>query len=229
MSQSRAGSKSKASTSKKKVLIVDDHSIVREGLKRLIEAESDLIVCAEAEDGAKALDIAAKTKPDIAVTDIGLPGMSGLDLIKNLKTRLPTLPILAVSMYEESVYAERAIRAGAKGYLMKRESALKVIEAIRRILSGKLYLSEAVSESILDKVAGLNPSEGDVVQRLSDRELEVFQMIGKGHKTSEIADSLNLGVKTVESYKEQIKTKLNLESASALTQYAIEWSKNQNL
>ena len=229
MSHPRAGSKSRASTSKKKVLIVDDHSIVREGLKRLIEAEPDFIVCAEAEDGVKALEIAVKTKPDVAVTDIGLPGMSGLYLIKNLKTRLPTLPILAVSMYEESVYAERAIRAGAKGYLMKKESALKVIEAIRKILSGKLYLSEVVSESILGKVAGLDPSEGDIVQRLSDRELEVFQMIGKGHKTSEIADSLNLGVKTVESYKEQIKTKLDLDSASALTQYAVEWSKNQSL
>lgn len=214
---------------KKRVLIVDDHSIVREGLKRLIESEPDLVVCAEAEDGAKALELAASARPDVAVLDIGLPGMSGLDLIKNLKTRLPALPILAVSMYDESVYAERAVRAGAKGYLMKKESAAKIIEALRKILSGKLYLSPAVSESILGQVAGLEPAGGDPVSRLSDRELQVFQMIGKGHKTAAIAEALNLGVKTVESYKEQIKSKLGLDSASALAQYAVEWSRHQSL
>ncbi len=224
MSKAHAASKPKGSSSKKRVLIVDDHSIVREGMKRLIESEPDLVVCAEAGEGNQALDLANKTRPDIVVVDIGLPGMSGLELIKNLKTRFANLPILTVSTYDESIYAERAIRAGAKGYLMKKESALKIIEAIRKILSGKLYLSPAVSETILEQLAGANPAEGDLVGRLSDRELQVFQMIGKGHKSSDIAEALNLGVKTVESYKEQIKIKLNLESASALTRYAVEWS-----
>ncbi len=224
MSKPRSASKSKALSAKMKVLIVDDHSIVREGMKRLIESESDLVVCAEAEEGSQALDLADKTRPDIAILDIGLPGMSGLDVIKNLKTRFPHLPMLAVSTYDETIYAERAIRAGAKGYLMKKESAMKIIEAIRKILSGKLYLSAAVSETILEQLAGSNPSEGDLVGRLSDRELQVFQMIGKGHKSSDIAEALNLGVKTVESYKEQIKIKLNIQSASELTRYAVEWS-----
>lgn len=207
-------------------MIVDDHAIVREGMKRLIESEPDLIVCGEAEEATKALELAVSSRPDIAVLDIGLPGMSGLDLIKNLKTRIPGLLMLAVSTYDESVYAERAVRAGAKGYLMKKESALKIIDAIRKVLSGKLYLSPSVSESILGQVAGLEPGQGELVRRLSDRELQVFQMIGNGHKAKEIADALNLGVKTVESYKEQIKIKLNLESASALTQYAVEWSRH---
>ena len=212
------------SSPKAKVLIVDDHAVVRQGLKTLIEAEKDMAVCGEAGDAVGALLLVAKTKPDIVLTDIGMEGMSGLDLIKNLKTRHSNVAVLAISMYDESVYAERVIRAGAKGYLMKKESAPKVIEAIRKILSGKLFLSEAVSESILGQVAGMaSPNGGDLTNRLSDRELEVFQMIGKGHKSSEIAESLNLGTKTVESYKEQIKIKLNLPNASALTQYAIEW------
>ncbi len=213
-----------------KVLVVDDHAIVRQGLRALLEAEPDMTLCGEAEDAAAALELVEKTKPDIVVTDIGLQGMSGLDLIKNLKLRHPAIPILAISMHDESVYAERAIRSGAKGYLMKKESAQKVIDAMRRILSGKLYLSQAVSESILGQVAGLdNLSEGDLVQRLSDRELQVFQMIGNGQKSGEIAEVLNLGVKTVESYKEQIKIKLNLPTASALAQYAIEWTHSRGI
>lgn len=224
MSKTQVQPKPKAKDPKKKVLIVDDHAIVREGLKRLIELESDLTVCGEAEEGNQALELAEKTRPDIAILDIGLPGMSGLDLIKNLKARIPNLPILTVSTYDETVYAERAIRAGAKGYLMKKESAQKIIEAIRKILAGKLYLSAAVSETILQQLAGADASAGDLLSRLSDRELQVFQMIGKGHKSSEIAEALNLGVKTVESYKEQIKIKLNIQSASALTRYAVEWS-----
>lgn len=209
---------------KTKILIVDDHAIVRQGLHRLIETEPDFTVCAEAEDGPKALDLIAKTKPHIAIIDIGLQGMSGLDLIKNIKIRSPKLPILVVSMFDELVYAERVLRAGAKGYLMKKESAEKVIIAIRKILSGKLYLSEAISEKMLSKMADAGSTvPASVIDILSDRELEVFQLIGRGYKTSQIASELNLGVKTVESYRDQIKNKLKLEHSSELTQYAIQW------
>ena len=212
-----------------RVLIVDDHAIVRQGLRRLIEEERDLVVSGEAEDGPGALELLSAAKPDVALVDIGLQGMSGIDLIKNLKARLPKLPILAISMYDESVYAERVLRAGAKGYIMKKESAEKVVAGIRRVLSGKLFLSDAIAEKILNKIAE-SPSEGggSPVDALSDRELEVFQLIGKGYKTSRIAEELNLSVKTVESYREQIKNKLDLEHASDLAQYAVEWSRTKN-
>ncbi len=212
-----------------KTLLVDDHSIVRQGLRRLLESEPDFEVCGEAPDGPAALTLASIHKPDIAVVDIGLEGMNGLDLIKNLKERRPGILILVVSMYDEQIYAERALRAGAKGYLMKKESAEKIVGALRKIREGKLFLSEAVKEKILDRVGG-SPLKGEKnpVDRLSDRELEVFQLIGRGFKTGEVAGKLNLGIKTVESYREQIKIKLALESASELVRYAIGWVHNSS-
>jgi DNA-binding NarL/FixJ family response regulator len=216
-----------AKNQKIKILVVDDHAIIRQGLRRLIEHEPDFTVCGEAEDGHSALDLISKTKPDLAIIDIGLQGMNGIDLIKNIKTRNPKLLILIISMYDETVYAERALRAGAKGYLMKKESAENVIPAVRKILDGKLYLSQTVSEKILSKMADAKSApHTSPLDVLSDRELEVFQLIGKGFKTSQIAHQLNLGIKTVESYKEQIKTKLQMEHASELTQYAIQWTHN---
>lgn len=220
---SRPAQKQAQAKDKMRILIVDDHAIVREGLRTLIQAEKDLAVCAEAEDGPKALDLITREKPDAVVADLGLQGMSGLDLIKNIKARHPQLPVLVISMLDESIYAERALRAGARGYLMKKESADHVVNALRRVLSGKVYVSETLADKMMDQVAFGKPATPSAIDSLSDRELEVFQLIGKGYKASQIAEELNLGVKTVESYREQIKVKLNFEHSSDLTQYAIEW------
>ena len=214
-------------TKKIKILIADDHAVVRAGLKHLIETESDFTVCAEAKDGAEALELFSKLHPDIAIVDIGMPGMNGLELIKNLKNRSAQFPILVVSMYDESVYAERVLHAGAKGYLMKKESAEKIIDALRKILSGKVYLSATMSEKILSRMSNAKSAQSSAVDLLSDRELEVFQMIGRGCKSAQIADELSIGVKTVESYREQIKLKLQIDRSAELTQYAIGWVHRQ--
>jgi DNA-binding NarL/FixJ family response regulator len=210
---------------KSEILIVDDHAVVRQGLRRLIETEPTFEVCAEATNGAEALALLKKIKPNIVIVDLGLEGMSGLELIKNIQLRTPKLPILVISMYDEAIYAERILKAGAKGYLMKKESAEKVIPAIRHVLSGKVYVSDKIAEKILSNLGKIqSDSSASPVAILSDRELEVFQLIGQGFKSSQIADKLNLSVKTVESYREQIKIKLKLENASALSQYAIQWT-----
>ncbi len=212
---------------KRKVFLVDDHSLARMGLKRLIELESDLTVCGEAGDAAAALKALASAKPDVLVADLGLPDMGGLELIKLVRQQMPKLPVLVISMQDEAVYAERAFKAGARGYVMKTESAEKVIPALREVLAGKRHMSEAIREKMLDRLAdGENPSEGSAVDQLSDRELQVFELIGQGLKTGEIADKLHLSVKTVESYREQIKIKLKLSTASELAQYAIQWARD---
>lgn len=212
---------------KKKVFIVDDHDLARMGLRRLIESEGDLGVCGEAADGVDALKALPAAKPDILVADLSMPEMGGLDLIKAVKQRFPKLPILVISMHDETVYAERTFKAGARGYLMKKESAAKVIPALREVLAGKRFMSDVMKERMLDRLAeGGEPAEGSPVDQLSDRELEVFELIGEGLKTGEIAEKLHLSVKTVESYREQIKVKLNLDTASELAQYAIQWSRD---
>ncbi len=207
-----------------RVMIVDDHAIVRAGLKRLIEEESDFTVCSEASDGPQALEMLSADKPDIVIVDLGLPGMSGLDLIKNLLNREQTPRILVISMYDESIYAERVLRAGAKGYLMKKESAEKVITALRRVREGKLYVSDIIADKIINRISVKDQPPGrSPIDLLSDRELQIFQLIGKGLKSGEIAKQLSLSVKTIESHREQLKMKLKLESASSLAQFAIEW------
>ncbi|HOW27543.1 MAG TPA: response regulator transcription factor [Elusimicrobiota bacterium] len=222
------GTNNMISSFKSKILIVDDHAVLRQGMRRLIEDEPDLTVCGEAGDGPAALALLSSAKPDAAVVDLGLEGMGGIDLIKNMKMRMPKLLILVVSMYEESVYAERVLRAGARGYVMKKESAEKVVSALRRILSGKVYLSEKMADRMLDRLTeGPDMEAESPVARLSDRELEIFRLIGQGHKTGEIADELSLSVKTIETYREQIKQKLRLEDASELVRYAIEWVRDQ--
>jgi DNA-binding NarL/FixJ family response regulator len=210
-----------------KVFLVDDHSVLRQGMRRLLELEKDFEVCGEAESSFEALKGLPASKPDIALVDLGLKEMGGLDLIKTLKERLPKLPILVMSMFEESLYAERAIRAGAKGYIMKHEPADKVIAALRHVVTGHTYLSEAMSERMLDLLSGatITVSPVDV---LSDRELEVFRILGRGLKPSEVAGELNLSVKTVETYRDQIKIKLKLANASELSQYAIAWARNKS-
>jgi DNA-binding NarL/FixJ family response regulator len=211
---------------KKKVFLVDDHDLAREGLKRLIDFEPDLAVCGEAGDGVDALKALPKAAPDALVADLGLPEMGGLDLIKAVKQRWPKMPVLIISMHDENIYAERAFAAGAMGYLMKKESSSKVMPALREVLQGRRYMSDALKEKMLNRLAeGDKPGGRSPVETLSDRELEVFTLIGQGLKTSEIAGKLHLSVKTVESYREQIKTKLNLSTASQLAQYAVEWAR----
>ena len=212
-------------------MIADDHAVVRAGLARLLESEKDFIVCAQAQDGAQALELFIKTAPDAAIVDISMPGLNGLDLIKNIQKRKKGFPILVVSMYDESVYAQRVLRAGARGYLMKKESAEKIVQALRKILSGKIYLSDAMAEKILGQfssLGGVDKNKSISVHSLSDRELDVFELIGRGHKTAAIAKQLNLSVKTVESYREQIKLKLHLKHSEQLLQHAIEWTHRQS-
>lgn len=214
-----------APSKKSKVFVVDDHPIVRQGLALLINRESDLIVCGEAEDAHNAVQAVATTKPDILVVDISLNGPDGLDLLKDVRMRYPDLPVLILSMHDESIYAERALRAGAQGYIMKQEATEKVLVALRRILSGEIYVSERIANRMLQRYIG-SPGTGRPasIADLTDRELEVFRLIGEGHSTRQIAEELHISVKTVESYQAHIKEKLSLRSARELVQHAIQWS-----
>ncbi len=214
---------------RKRVLLVDDHAVVRFGVAQLINQQRDLMVCGEEEDAANALSAIAKLKPDLVVADISLKESSGLDLIRNIKAQYAKLPVLVVSAHDESVYAEIAFRAGALGYLMKAEALEKILTAIRRVLSGNIYVSEALASRMLQRqVHGRTDIEQSPVKGLSDRELEVFQLIGQWKKTKEIAQELHLSIKTIEYYREQIKQKLELKNAVELTQYATAWVQREN-
>lgn len=222
-------SKAKANTDKSKILIVDDHPIVRRGLKELINHEKDLVVSGQAEDAHQAMEAIRAQKPDMAVVDISLKGTSGLGLIKDIKTQYPSLPVLTLSMHDESLYAERALRAGAKGYIMKQQATEDLIMAIRKVLGGHVYVSDTVATKMVGKVVGARPDVGaSAIDRLSDRELEVFGLIGLGHGTRQIAEKLHLSVKTVETYRAHIKEKLNLANAVELLRYAIQWVNSQS-
>lgn len=210
---------------KKTVFVVDDHPIVRQGLALLINRESDLVVCGEAEEMQFALAAIPNIRPDILIVDISLNGPDGLELLKNIRITSPRLPVLILSMHDESIYAERALRAGANGYIMKQEATEKVLIALRRILSGEIYVSDRIANSMLRHyVRGANPSQPSSVSDLTDRELEVFRLIGEGQTTRQIAEALHLSVKTVESYQAHIKEKLSLRSARELVQHAVEWN-----
>jgi DNA-binding NarL/FixJ family response regulator len=210
---------------KKKVFLVDDHPIVRQGLTLLINQESDLAVCGQAEEMHSALSAIHTLCPDILIVDISLNGPDGLELLKNVRLTSPRLPVLILSMHDESLYAERALRAGANGYIMKQEATEKVLVALRRILSGEIYVSERIASSMLQHyVRGAHPADHSSISDLTDRELEVFRLIGEGHGTRQIAEALHLSVKTVESYQAHIKEKLSLRSARELVQHAVEWN-----
>jgi DNA-binding NarL/FixJ family response regulator len=210
---------------KKMVFVVDDHPIVRQGLSLLINQETDLTVCGVAEEMHSAMAAIHILRPDIIILDISLNGPDGLELLKNIRLTLPRLPVLILSMHDESIYAERALRAGANGYIMKQEATEKVLVALRRILSGEIYVSDRIANSMLRHyVRGANPSEQSSISNLTDRELEVFRLIGDGHGTRQIAEALHLSVKTVESYQAHIKEKLCLRSARELVQHAVEWN-----
>jgi DNA-binding NarL/FixJ family response regulator len=207
------------------ILIVDDHPIVRQGLEHLINIEKNLVVCDQAEDAHQAMKAIKELNPDIVIVDISLKDKSGLELIKDIHVQYPDLPILALSMHDENLYAERVLRAGAKGYVMKQQATEKVIKAIRNVLNGQLYVSDAIAAKMMKKLVGVkSENELSLTERLSDRELEVFLLIGKGHGTRQIADQLHLSVKTIESYRAHIKEKLNLSDATELLQYAIQWA-----
>lgn len=209
---------------RKRILLVDDHAVVRFGIAQLINRQSDLVVCGEQEDARKALDAITQLKPDLVVADLSLKDSSGLELIRNIKAQFPGKPILVVSIHDETVYAEIAFRAGALGYLMKQEALEKIITAIRRVLSGSVYVSDVLAAKMLQQqVRGHTDVQQPAIKSLSDREVEVFHLIGQWKKTKEIAGELHLSVKTVEYYREQIKRKLNLKDAAELTQYATAW------
>ena len=209
---------------RKRILLVDDHAVVRFGIAQLINRQSDLVVCGEEEDARKALDAIIRLKADLIIADLSLKDSSGLELIRNIKAQFPALPILVVSVHDETVYAEIAFRAGALGYLMKQEALEKIVTAIRRVLSGSVYVSDALGAKMLQQqVRGNTDVQQPAIKSLSDREVEVFHLIGQWKKTKEIASELHLSVKTVEYYREQIKRKLNLKDASELTQYATAW------
>ncbi len=216
--------KASSKIKKAKILIIDDHPIMRRGLAGLINLEKDLFVCAEADSAKAALEMMKLQSPDIALVDLSLKDESGLELIKDIKTRFPDVLMLVLSMHDEVFYAERVLRAGAQGYIMKQQATTQVLVAIRRILSGEVYLSDAMSSKILRNFSGKKAKQtGPNVDQLSDRELEVFRLIGTGIGTRQIADRLSRSVKTVETYREHIKLKLNLKDSSELVQHAIQW------
>jgi DNA-binding NarL/FixJ family response regulator len=213
---------------RKRVLIVDDHSVLREGLRMVIDQEPDLVVCGEAGDAPQGLEAVGALKPDIVLVDLSLAGSSGLDLIKDIKAQHPGVPTLVLSLHDEALYAERVVRAGAHGYIMKCASSAELLNALREVLNGKVYLSENMASRIMKQVFGRHEIEPqrNSLEVLSDRELEVFQLIGEGHGTSDIARRLRLSIKTVSCYRENIKNKLQLKDATELVQHAIHWSAN---
>jgi DNA-binding NarL/FixJ family response regulator len=210
---------------RQQILLVDDHPVVCEGLAQRINAEPDLEVCGCAHNGHSALDAIEKLRPHIAVVDIALGAGSGVELIKDIKVRYPHLPALVLSMHDEQLYAERSLHAGAKGYVMKQEETSILLRAIRQVLRGEIYLSEKVKDGIVRRLGGVVP-DGQVIsliKQLSDRELEVFQLIGDGFATHEIADRLHISMKTIASHRENIKRKLNLSDGEQLARFAIHW------
>jgi DNA-binding NarL/FixJ family response regulator len=206
-------------------MIVDDHPLVRSGFRQLIESEGDLSVCCEAATMSEALQLIKHCKPNLAIIDLSLPDGNGLELIKRLHQQYPNILILVSSMHDEDLFAERALRAGAKGYINKQEAGEEVIVAARRVLDGKIYLSTHIAERLLLERDG-NPGAPVLspVEHLSNRELEVFELIGHGMTTGEIADKLHLSVKTIETHRANIKTKLGLCSAGELTRSAVQWT-----
>jgi DNA-binding NarL/FixJ family response regulator len=215
---------SKPVAPKRRVFVIDDHPLVREGLTNLINRQDDLIVCGGAEDSAESIAGIARTQPDIALIDISLKNESGLELIKNLESQFPLVALIVLSMHDEALYAERALRAGARGYVMKRETTKSVLTAIRRVLEGNVYVSERVTNSMSRRLglSGKAPASSPV-DRLSDRELEIFRLLGQGRTTTQIADDLHLSLKTVQAYCARAKEKFDVKSFTELIRAAIRW------
>lgn len=215
---------------KARIFLVDDHPLVREWLTALLNQQPDLSVCGEAESAPQAFEAITQSRPDIAIVDISLKNGSGIELIKNIRAAAPEVAVIVLSMHDENLYAERALRAGARGYIMKRETAKKVVAAIRQVLEGKLYLSESLTTVFAQKFVGGNPPASSLpVTQLSDRELEVFQLLGQGYETRQIAESLHISMKTVQAFCARIKEKLQLASATELLREAVRWHEGQQI
>jgi len=215
---------------RKRILIVDDHPMMRQGLAQLITSEPDLMVQAEADNARQALELVTSKKPDLVLLDISLPDKNGLELTKDVHALSPDVVILVVSMHDEALYAERVLRAGARGYIMKQEGGKKLLAAIRQVLAGKIYVSERIAARILELFSGQRQEgAGSPVERLSDREFEVFQLIGEGKGTRDIAGHLHLSVKTVEVHRANIKQKLRLKTATDLVRHAVRWAESQRI
>ena len=206
------------------MLIVDDHPMTRAGLVHVINRQPDLVVCGEAENAAEALDAVDACRPDLVLADITLPGKSGLELIKDIKAIRPGLPILVISMHDESLYAERVLRAGARGYITKHEGGERLMQAVRHVLSGQIYVSEKMSAHILERFSGGQAAPVcSLVAQLSDREFEVFELLGEGLSAHEIAGRLHISTKTVDAHRANIKAKLVIKTTSELISYAARW------
>jgi DNA-binding NarL/FixJ family response regulator len=217
------------SVPKQKLLILDDHPMMRHGLHQLISNEADLSVCAEAENAGQALEAIAAEKPDLVLADISLPDKGGIEFIKDVQALYPQMPVLVISMHDESLYAERVLRAGGRGYIMKQEGGRKLMLAIRQVLNGQIYVSEKMSAKFLENFSGQrSQSTRSPIERLTDREFEVLQLIGQGKGTRQIAQTLHISVKTVEVHRLHIKEKLKLEDAPSLVRYAVRWVESQN-
>jgi DNA-binding NarL/FixJ family response regulator len=216
-------------TKKIRVLLVDDHPLVREGMTNLINQQRDLEVCGEAGNEPEALQLISIVKPDVAVVDISLETGSGIELVKNIKATYPKVKTLVLSMHDEMLYAERALRAGARGYIMKREAAKKVIQGIRAVHQGQIYIGEKISMMIAGKFAeGWTAEPASPVEQLSNRELEIFELLGQGQNTRQIAEHLNVGFKTVQAYCARIKEKLGLANAMELLREALRWQETRH-
>ena len=208
----------------KRILIVDDHPVFRRGIAALLAEQPDLVVCGEAENAPAALEAMRRLNPDVALVDISLPGTNGIELVKSMVAEQPKLGILMLSMHDESLYALRSLRAGAKGYLMKAEAMTSVIAALRKVISGDVYVSPRFSERLVFKaIQSLEGGMGSPVDKLSDRELEVLQLLGKGFGTREIANELHLSIKTIETHRAHIKEKLGFKDAGEMVRFAIDW------
>ena len=217
-------------TEKKKIVVVDDHPIVRKGLSQLINQTKDLFVCGEAGDAHEALEVVTTHKPDCVIVDLMLGLTSGITLIENIRIRWNKMPVLVLSMYDESLYAERVLRVGAQGYIMKKEASERLIDAIRQVMTGEIFVSDKIKSKLLHSISGAPAKKkGPLIDSLSNRELEVFQLFGQGHSTRQIADILHLSVKTVETYYAHIKEKMKLKDGRELLMQSIQWVQNQKL
>jgi DNA-binding NarL/FixJ family response regulator len=214
-----------ASKGRKRIVLVEDHAMVREGMREAIEREADLTVCGEADSAFHALEVINDTRPHLAIVDLALKGADGLDLIKDIRLRHPGVLVLVVSMYSEMLFAARALRNGASGYICKQEASETLVRAIRRVLAGEIYLTEPMATQIAAQIVGRShPVTGLPIDKFSNRELQVFKLIGEGRSTREIATTLHLDVSTVESYRARIKEKLHLANAGEVLHAAIEWT-----
>jgi DNA-binding NarL/FixJ family response regulator len=207
-----------------RILIVDDHPVVRLGIHQMLAGERDLEVCGEAESVDVAKQLVVHARPDLAIVDLSLAEGTGLDLIRWLRDTVPTLPVLVLSMHDEALFAERVLRAGARGYIMKREAITGLVGAIRQVLAGRIYVSEIMTQSVLRRLGEDVPASDNLLANLTDREIEVLDLIGRGVGTGAIAEQLSLSVKTIETYRSNIKAKLNLKDATDLIRFAATWA-----